>query len=350
MSISKYRYSSFTKLQKIILVTIFIIIALILEQYTWAQVGNRSGKVVVEAVCATCHDLGTQGAPKIGDVKAWNKRASQGLTTLTQHAISGIRQMPAHGGNPGITDFEIKRAVTYMVNQSGGSWTQPIDKGTPLAERSGEQVVQIQCVKCHQTGEGGAPKIGDRAEWILRLKQGLNTTILSAINGHGGMPPRGGMANLTDTELKSAVIYMFNPVSTPTKKSPVIRAAESDDHHKVTGGMAIYLGIAPVQSMRAAESALHGGIPNGRDYYHVNVSLRDSTTQDQISDAQVELTVNDPVMGSETKALEPMTINKMISYGNYFRLTGRGAHSVTVHIQTPGMSRAMSTSFNIRRD
>ena len=118
----------------------------------------------------------------------------------------------------------------------------------------------------------------------------------------------------------------------------------------MTGGMAIYLGIAPVQSIRTAENTLHGGIPNGRDYYHVNVSLRDSKTRDQISDAQVELTVNDPVMGGETKALELMAINKMISYGNYFRLTGRDTYSITVHIRTPRMSRATSTNFNVRRD
>ncbi len=29
------------------------------------------------------------------------------------------------------------------------------------------------------------------------------------IKGHGGMPVRGGMADLTDSELRSAIIYMF---------------------------------------------------------------------------------------------------------------------------------------------
>ena len=32
----------------------------------------------------------------------------------------------------------------------------------------------------------------------------------SAIKGHGGMPARGGMADLTDAEVRSAVTYMFN--------------------------------------------------------------------------------------------------------------------------------------------
>src|SRR5438445_7807683 len=72
-----------------------------------AQVAERSGKEVVEAVCAACHATGANGAPKIGDQKAWSRRASQGLTSLTQHALEGIRKMPSHGGSPGLTDLEI---------------------------------------------------------------------------------------------------------------------------------------------------------------------------------------------------------------------------------------------------
>lgn len=78
------------------------------------------------------------------------------------------------------------------------------------AERSGEQIVQAQCFKCHESGKGGAPKIGDRTAWIPRVKQGLDVVVRSAIRGHGSMPARGGMADLTDAELRAAVVYMFN--------------------------------------------------------------------------------------------------------------------------------------------
>src|SRR5688572_4833651 len=93
-----------------------------------AQSGELGGKEVVGAVCASCHATGAKGAPKIGDKKAWGKRSSQGLTSLTHHALKGIRDMPSHGGNPNLSDFEIQRAITYMVNQSGGKWTEPIDR------------------------------------------------------------------------------------------------------------------------------------------------------------------------------------------------------------------------------
>ena len=78
-------------------------------------------------------------------------------------------------------------------------------------ERTGEEVVQMQCIKCHGTGAKGAPKIDDRAAWIPRMKEGLDATVRSAMRGHGNMPARGGMADLTDTELRAAILYMFNP-------------------------------------------------------------------------------------------------------------------------------------------
>jgi cytochrome c5 len=182
-----------------------------------AQTGERSGKEVVDAVCVACHGTGASGAPRIGDRKAWAKRASEGLTSLTEHAIKGIRQMPPHGGSPNLTDLEIARAITYMVNQSGGRWIEPVSVKDLAAERSGEQIVRAQCFKCHEAGIGGAPKIGDRAAWAPRLKNGLDNTVRSAVKGHGGMPARGGMANLTDSELRSAIVYMFSKGAAPAK-------------------------------------------------------------------------------------------------------------------------------------
>jgi cytochrome c5 len=182
-----------------------------------AQGSERSGKEVVDQVCAACHRTGAKGAPRIGDKQAWAKRSSQGLSSLTQSALKGIRQMPPHGGSPELSDTEIARAITYMVNQSGGRWAEPVSPATPAAERSGEQIVHTQCVKCHGSGVGGAPKIGDRKAWTARVKNGVDPLVRSAINGHGGMPARGGMANLTDPEIRNAVNYMVSRSLAPAK-------------------------------------------------------------------------------------------------------------------------------------
>lgn len=176
----------------------------------WARSGDRSGMEVVDAVCSKCHKSGADGAPKIGDQQAWSKRTSRGIDALTQTALKGIRKMPAHGGNPGVSDYEIQRAITAMVNLSGGNWIEPTNKTGKTADRLGKDIVQTQCVKCHKTGTNGAPRIGDRAAWIPRAVNGMDALVRSAINGHGGMPARGGMASLTDAEMRDAIVYMFD--------------------------------------------------------------------------------------------------------------------------------------------
>jgi cytochrome c5 len=175
-----------------------------------AHAQERTGKQVVDSLCISCHGTGAGGAPKIGDNKAWAERASKGLTGLSKNALAGIKQMPAHGGNMKLTDIEVERAITYMVNQSGGHWTEPVSRTSATPARSGKEIVEAQCIKCHGTGVGGAPKIGDREAWLPRVKLGLDTVVASAIHGHGAMPPRGGMADLTDPEIRSAIVYMIN--------------------------------------------------------------------------------------------------------------------------------------------
>ena len=193
------------------LITGVVLVAIWLAptQVVAAQTEPLSGKQVVDTTCARCHATGVDGAPRIGDAAAWKARTGQGLTSLSQHALTGIRKMPSHGGNPGLSDIDIKRAITYMVNQSGGHWIEPAGSGAAYRERSGEQIVNAQCHKCHEAGLNGAPRIGDLSAWAPRFANGVDVLVRSAIRGHGGMPPRGGMADLTDAEIRSAAIYML---------------------------------------------------------------------------------------------------------------------------------------------
>ena len=174
-----------------------------------AQAATRDGKTVYEEACAVCHATGREGAPMVGDKRAWSKRAERGLTGLTQTALTGLRKMPPHGGKLELTDLEIKRAIAYMVNQSGGKWTEPVDRAAPAPKRSGEAIVAAKCGECHSSGKGGAPRIGDSQAWVGRAKDGFDSLVRSTIKGHGGMPARGGMADLTDAEMHDAVAYMF---------------------------------------------------------------------------------------------------------------------------------------------
>jgi cytochrome c oxidase subunit 2 len=83
-----------------------------------AAAGAADGKGTYDSVCVACHGAGLVGAPKPGDKAQWTPRMAQGQDTLYQHAIHGIRAMPAKGGNPALSDAQVKAAVDYMVGQS----------------------------------------------------------------------------------------------------------------------------------------------------------------------------------------------------------------------------------------
>jgi cytochrome c5 len=194
-----------TKIASAGLLLPFLVIALSAAP---ASAADRSGKEVVDTVCAACHTTGKDGAPKIGDQAAWAERAAKGLDKLTQNAISGVRNMPAHGGQAALSDLEMTRAVGYMV--SGGKAADAKKAAKAAKSRTGEQVVKERCQECHASGKQGAPKLGDMNDWKPRLQNGVDPLIKSAINGHNSMPARGGLANLSDVEMKAAVEFMVS--------------------------------------------------------------------------------------------------------------------------------------------
>ena len=205
----------------------------------------QSAEVVYTNICAACHTTGAAGSPKLGDASAWSARIAQGYDTLLKHAIEGIRAMPAKGGNPDLDNVEVARAVVYMANKSGASFKEPAvpaagaapatDAAAPaapavaapaapaaaapaapaapakLAADAGQKLYQASCQMCHGAGVAGAPKVGDKAAWAPRIKQGLAVLDDHAIKGFMGkagmMPPKGGSA-ASDDEVKAAVEYM----------------------------------------------------------------------------------------------------------------------------------------------
>jgi cytochrome c5 len=214
----------------------------------------QNGQAVYTAVCAACHATGAAGAPKVGDAGAWSARIAQGYDTLVQHALNGIRAMPAKGGNPDLDDVEVARALVYMTNQSGAKFKEP-EAPSPAAQAqapapagnaapaapaapvaaapaaaaapspasapaaataaadsgAGKALYSATCVACHGAGIAGAPKFGDKAAWAPRIAQGSQVLYDHALKGFQGkagvMPPKGG-SSAPDGDVKSAVDYM----------------------------------------------------------------------------------------------------------------------------------------------
>jgi hypothetical protein len=183
----------------------------------------------------------------------------------------------------------------------------------------------------------------------------MDYLVRSAIRGHGGMPPRGGQANLTDAEIRNAIAYMFNPAGPASDArgasgaASVAAAAKTGSNHQTVGGMEIYLGIMPAQALLSfpkdsVERSMHGGVPTGADYYHINVSLVDAKTNAPIHNAQVEVQVGQPGLTSESKTLEPMAVGAA-SYGNYVRMKRKAKYEIIVRVRAPGWPRGTEAKF-----
>ena len=87
-----------------------------------AAADGGKGAELFKKTCAMCHQTGVAGAPKLGDKADWGPRIAQGQDTLYKHAIEGFNgakgAMPAKGGNPALSDDEMKLIVDFMVAKS----------------------------------------------------------------------------------------------------------------------------------------------------------------------------------------------------------------------------------------
>jgi|APIni6443716594_1056825.scaffolds.fasta_scaffold200974_2 cytochrome c5 len=181
-----------------------------------ATAGGRSGEELYKAVCSACHDTGVAGSPKMGDKAAWAPRIGVGLDVLVKTAKAGKNAMPPKGGSDA-TDEELARVVVYMANKSGASFKEPAAGAKPAAsDRNPEEIAKETCFKCHETGDQGAPKLSDKAAWRQRGSKGLDAVTKTVIRGHGNMPARGGLADLTDSELKAVIAYLLKTVGSGT--------------------------------------------------------------------------------------------------------------------------------------
>lgn len=217
--------------------------------------------------------------------------------------------------------------------------------------RDGRQVVAAACAGCHQDGKDGAPKIGDRAAWTPRLAKGLEELVDAAVNGHGGMPSRGGLPQLEREELRSAILYMFNDGQPPVQAPPAVPAF--DPRHKTIAGTEIFFGVMPASAIRASQPAPgQGGItkvsvPSGRDQYHLNISLADARSGAAVADAKVTLRVSDG-MSVQSKTLHAVAANNKVSYGEFFKLASGSAYNVQAQVVRPGLAKPIVTNFEYR--
>jgi hypothetical protein len=84
--------------------------------------------------------------------------------------------------------------------------------------------------------------------------------------------------------------------------------------------MEVFLGVAPAGS---------------RGAYHINITVRDSTSHAEVKNIAVEARVAN-ALGGATKKLEQRTFNGAASYVNDFRMEGDQPYTITAQIRRPG--------------
>jgi cytochrome c5 len=84
-----------------------------------AYEGTLDGGVIYGKLCSACHNSGAGGSPQLTKT-LWSPRVAQGMDTLVKHAIEGYQGqagiMPARGGNPSLSDEQVKATVQWMVD------------------------------------------------------------------------------------------------------------------------------------------------------------------------------------------------------------------------------------------
>ncbi|MFO7812473.1 MAG: c-type cytochrome [Pelovirga sp.] len=96
---------------------------------------------------------------------------------------------------------ELQTGAEKMVQQG----SERLAALTPVAANfdKGSSIYQQNCRSCHDSGIMGAPKIGDE-----RYSADIEKLVENSIKGVGRMPARGGNRNLSDEEVRAAVVYM----------------------------------------------------------------------------------------------------------------------------------------------
>lgn len=138
---------------------------------------------------------------------------------------------------------------------------QLVDANAPKVFKTGEQVYTSVCASCHAAGVAGAPKMGDKAGWSARIKEGFDAMLNIALHGKGAMPPKGGNPALSDFEVARAVVHMANASGgsfpepqAPDQGSPTASGAPA-------AGAAGAAGASQTQSQQQAQAQAQAQSP-----------------------------------------------------------------------------------------
>ena len=137
--------------------------------------------------------------------------SSQTIDDASQAAKDTAEKVVTEGKELAETTAATADSVVQEAKQAAGDAADKVAAATDTGNK-GEETYKAKCFACHGTGVAGAPKLGDTANWAPRIAQGEDVMVKHAIEGFTGkagvMPPKGGAMDLTDDQIRGAVVYM----------------------------------------------------------------------------------------------------------------------------------------------
>ena len=137
-----------------------------------------------------------QNSPAMSDAAVKARLAPAAQLSVDPNAPAPA-PAPAAGAAPSVASVSVPPAAAATPAKAGASG-------------AGKSTYDAVCNVCHGAGVAGAPKLGDKAAWAPRIKQGVATLHSAAIKGKGAMPPKGGNPSIPDADVKAAVDYMVS--------------------------------------------------------------------------------------------------------------------------------------------
>lgn len=180
-----------------------------------AQPTLKRGKQVYVNTCIICHQQGQMSAPLNGDQGNWYRRLKHsGLTGLYRHVIHGYNSMPVKGACVTCSDNDLIAATDYILNNSlsRSQWADLKNGQAAKYPANGEAVYKENCAVCHNDGEQGAPKIGDKETWKPLIAKNIDMLVEQTMRGKSH-PENAGCKLCTSSEIIEAIKYMVSQSS-----------------------------------------------------------------------------------------------------------------------------------------
>lgn len=166
----------------------------------------------------------------------------KGLLLGGQGKVLGPMSEVNHNSLMYMPDEELRAIATYLKT------VPPIAPKLVETQRHdkdvAENIWQVVCSQCHQSGVMGAPVIGDQANWENRLARagGFDGLVKNAILGFNSMPAMGTCTTCSKEQIGAAVGYMVER-STPSASYPfmqVVPTTAVEPHLPQATGKQVY--------------------------------------------------------------------------------------------------------------